>query len=236
MLSLIIAIVVGFALLRFVSKTSSIPKASLAIFVVSGFFLGLIITTQAHAADANIVQYNKEGLVIDYIGGVDLKDDEKLDSIIKMWKLRYSVSKGSITVRLTSPGGYAATGWKAAAVLRKHGARTIVPKGSLCASACTYIFMGGVNRTLVGTLGYHQVSTSVNINEQAIGALLADTFERGQIWGLISAQQFMKYAPKDKAADIISFLHDIMIMSYERGNNIINLSDHKVCKEIGICG
>ena len=51
-----------------------------------------------------------------------------------------------VPVLLNSLGGDLIGGVRLGLALRQHGAAVVVPRGAVCASACTYAFLGGVVR------------------------------------------------------------------------------------------
>lgn len=61
-----------------------------------------------------------------------------------------------IRVKLNSAGGDIDAAYKIGRMLRKHDARTEIPKGATCASACSLIFIAGVHRVAEGALGVHR--------------------------------------------------------------------------------
>jgi hypothetical protein len=63
-----------------------------------------------------------------------------------------------VTVEFDSPGGSLSDGLLIGAIIRDLGAHTVVPEDAICASACTWAFIGGVRRTALGAFGVHAVS------------------------------------------------------------------------------
>lgn len=57
---------------------------------------------------------------------------------------------------LYSPGGTSVEGIKMGRLIRKKGLATRIPKGAMCFSACSMVFLGGVLRT-VDAGGYYGV-------------------------------------------------------------------------------
>lgn len=60
------------------------------------------------------------------------------------------------TVLLSSGGGDLISGMKIGELISRYKINTYVPKGVICASACSYIFMSGYTRVLHGSLGMHE--------------------------------------------------------------------------------
>lgn len=62
-----------------------------------------------------------------------------------------------VTVQLQSPGGNILSAVEHGREIRRRALNTYVPKGGICASACSLTFMGGVIRLAAeGTIGVHQ--------------------------------------------------------------------------------
>ncbi|RYE88582.1 MAG: hypothetical protein EOP19_00940, partial [Hyphomicrobiales bacterium] len=62
---------------------------------------------------------------------------------------------------LNSPGGYVDDALVVARKVKDRGMSTLVGQGMGCYSACSYIFFAGVNRSVAGELGVHQISAEV---------------------------------------------------------------------------
>src|SRR5690606_21349897 len=58
-------------------------------------------------------------------------------------------------VYFNSPGGEPETAVMMGYIIRQFGLNTFVPKDADCSSACTFSFLGGVRRTIMGTYGIH---------------------------------------------------------------------------------
>jgi hypothetical protein len=65
---------------------------------------------------------------------------------------------------LNSRGGNVQIGLLIAEEVFERGLNTYVPPQSVCASACSFIFLAGRSRTAVGQLGVHQISSDVQDN------------------------------------------------------------------------
>ena len=61
-------------------------------------------------------------------------------------ELREGKFNGVHTVVLNSPGGDGPAGLEMAQIIRERGLTTVVPANGTCASACTFVFQGGVRR------------------------------------------------------------------------------------------
>jgi hypothetical protein len=61
-------------------------------------------------------------------------------------------------VLLESPGGDVDAALQLAAEIRRLGLSTVIPKGFVCYSACSYLFFAGREHVVKGSLGVHRVS------------------------------------------------------------------------------
>src|SRR5690348_3816092 len=55
-----------------------------------------------------------------------------------------------------SPGGDVVAAMQAGRILRRELAHTVVAIDSICASACVFMYLGGVYRTSFGKIGLHR--------------------------------------------------------------------------------
>ena len=95
-------------------------------------------------------------------GPIDESDANKLDKLYALnrgKRLEGSKSARSV-VRLNSLGGSIGGGMQLGAVIRKLGLATDVPASAGCYSACTFAFLGGVDRQVGGKFGIHALSLS----------------------------------------------------------------------------
>ena len=81
-----------------------------------------------------------------------------LDSPRQFQALAASLPSRRLPVYLTSQGGSLVGGIRLGLALREYGATVSVPSGAVCASACTYAFLGGVVRGVPqgARLGVHR--------------------------------------------------------------------------------
>lgn len=70
--------------------------------------------------------------------------------------LNISRNREIMVISLNSPGGYVLHGSAIAELINLRGISSEVPEGAECASACSFLFLAGTNRALVGRLGVHQ--------------------------------------------------------------------------------
>jgi hypothetical protein len=91
-------------------------------------------------------------------------DSESADAL-KAFVQHNHLQQGALVV-LDSGGGLVAQGLHLGAYIRKQGFSTHVqgPAGA-CASACVYVFLGGVERTVAegAKLGVHQISQAAGV-------------------------------------------------------------------------
>jgi hypothetical protein len=71
-------------------------------------------------------------------------------------------------LELDSPGGNLVAGLQLGYVIRELGLATRVPDGKSCASACTYAFLGGLDRRVTGPFGIHAMSSAADKIEHSM--------------------------------------------------------------------
>ncbi len=88
-------------------------------------------------------------------GGIDKDAAKALQGFMKSRK----VAPGALLI-LDSQGGNVLESLAMGDAVRKAGVATMVRDGGACASACVYVFLGGVERTVGtgGKVGVHQVA------------------------------------------------------------------------------
>lgn len=79
----------------------------------------------------------------------------------------------SPVIEFNSPGGNLFAGLQLGLAIQELGLRTRVPADNICFSACTYAFLGGVDRRVAGRFGIHAVSTT----EKTIAAEALDDIQ-----------------------------------------------------------
>ena len=70
---------------------------------------------------------------------------------------------------LASPGGNVFEGLQMAGIIFDKQLRTYIPRNTVCASACSYLFFAGKERLADGDLGVHQAASANSQDKQAIG-------------------------------------------------------------------
>jgi hypothetical protein len=91
-------------------------------------------------------------------GPIDANDAQKLEKLYASKKLLGNRSLERSVVRLNSLGGEIMGGMQLGAAIRKLGLDTEVPASAVCASACTFAFLGGVERQVEGKFAIHALS------------------------------------------------------------------------------
>ncbi|MEZ5723004.1 MAG: hypothetical protein R3D59_16490 [Paracoccaceae bacterium] len=83
------------------------------------------------------------------------------------------------TLELISPGGAVYIALPMAYDIHNAGLKTVIPSGSSCASACSFLFFAGKERFAGGQLGVHQVSSGVedNVDTQITVGDIAAAFD-----------------------------------------------------------
>jgi hypothetical protein len=155
---------------------AALPKFSHLIALAA--FLSLL------PAAASAMQWTTSGsglgIVIIADGDIEQGDDQKLRDLvadmnqnIKGLVQRAEEFKLSPAIEFNSPGGNLFAGLQLGLAIQELGLRTRVPEGNICLSACTYAFLGGVDRRVLGHFGVHAVSTS----DDKIGAQMLDDIQ-----------------------------------------------------------
>ncbi|MEO8669208.1 MAG: hypothetical protein ABI399_11870 [Bauldia sp.] len=105
--------------------------------------------------------------VIEASGEVTAGDDQRLRDVaasvaanIKAMTQSADAFRTRTVLELDSPGGNLGAGLQLGYAIRELGLATRVPDGKSCASACTYAFLGGLDRRVAGPFGIHAMSTS----------------------------------------------------------------------------
>jgi hypothetical protein len=105
--------------------------------------------------------------VIEASGEVEAGDDQRLRDIAaqiaerrKSLVQRDEEFRVRTVIEFNSPGGNLGAGLQIGLAIRELGLATRVPDGKSCASACTYAFLGGVERRVLGPFGVHAMSAS----------------------------------------------------------------------------
>jgi hypothetical protein len=91
-------------------------------------------------------------------GPIDENDAQKLEKLYASKKLYGNRSLERSVVRLNSLGGDIWGGMELGEAIRKLGLATEVPASAACASACTFAFLGGVERQVEGKFAIHALS------------------------------------------------------------------------------
>lgn len=92
-------------------------------------------------------------------------------------------------VVLSSPGGSVYEALQLATAIHDTGMATFVPKGGNCASACAFIFFGGIDRQISGQLGVHQFYAAGDSSTEKIDkaeGLKAAQFTTSEIIGFLN--------------------------------------------------
>jgi len=134
---------------------SRIVKSRVALPVAGALLLG------AAPATALNFEPSTNGEVIRASGPIEPGDAAKLRKLLdEDVRYRFGMPRTGVTLNLHSPGGSVLSGLELANLVRERGLMTHVTADSVCASACTFVFIGGVRRTMLGKFGIHAMSVS----------------------------------------------------------------------------
>lgn len=112
--------------------TSCIIVTAILISLLFGVVEAATITHQTTANGTNYFKYE---------GTVRFEDEFKLNELIK----KHPKTKWIV---LESDGGYVSASFAVGLVIREAKLNTAIDKNGSCASACNYIFLGGVKRVM----------------------------------------------------------------------------------------
>jgi hypothetical protein len=78
---------------------------------------------------------------------------------------------------LNSPGGLVANSLVIADLIHEKQISTEIPTGSICYSACAYLFFAGETRRVTGRLGVHQIFSDGNLPDDRLQEAIANIIE-----------------------------------------------------------
>lgn len=164
------------------------------------FIGGLVLATSmllAFEAAAQEAQDNDAVETIMLSGDVDKVMVLKLKNAIAMYP-------NLKTITLDSPGGYVHIGFEIGHLIRDNGLNTYIYNGDSCASACTYIFMGGKYRGMQfgARLGFHPARAGGFPGAVPLNDILLD----GQRLGIDAIEYFVFMSNEDHRLKIVQFL------------------------------
>jgi uncharacterized protein len=126
----------------------------IALPLAAGIFLSATV-----GASALNFEPSPNGEVIRASGPIEPGDAAKLRKLLdEDSRYRFSMPRNGVTLSLHSPGGSVLSGLELANFVRERGLMTLVTQDSICASACTFVFIGGVKRIMLGKFGIHAMS------------------------------------------------------------------------------
>jgi len=130
------------------------------ILIVS-LFSASLFSVDAGAARI-LVPQSGDGCIIDLQGEIDRETPRLLTSVLS----QHAINK-RCDLRLHSTGGDLAAAIETGEIIRKFQLWTFIPEWGVCASACTFLFLGGVRRTALGKIGFHRpYSTRIVASEK----------------------------------------------------------------------
>lgn len=117
--------------------------------------LALCLAAPAAQALRFTTRPQQHGTVIIAEGPIETGDAARLRALV-------AKTRGVDEVWFNSPGGAAVEGLVLGRAIRDLGLATRVPKGAMCASACSYAFLGGVIRSVDegGRYGVHMFTAA----------------------------------------------------------------------------
>lgn len=167
---------------------------------MSIFIGGLVLATTmllAFEATAQELQDNDSVEVIVLSGDVDKHMEAKLIKALEIYP-------NLKTVAVDSPGGYVHIGFRIGHLIRDNNLNTFIYRNGSCASACTYIFMGGRYRGMQygGRLGFHPARAGGFPGGIPLNDILLD----GQRLGIDAIEYFVQMSVASKMLAIVQFI------------------------------
>ena len=177
---------------------------------------GLVST--ASAGNFNINSGGNEDY-IEFSGGVVKGDDLRLANYLTQFP-------NTKLLKLNSYGGDVQTGWNMAKIVRAQGLDTEVESGKQCASACTYIYSGGIKRSADDDVvfGFHPAT----INTVPNGWSEKHVYTSGQYAGLTALKNYVTYIGLEKAYDFSIFLQKVYANTWH--NSLYNATKYELIK------
>jgi hypothetical protein len=122
---------------------------------LAGAALALCLAVPAARALEFTVRPQQRGAVIIAQGPIQTGDGAKLRALVAQ-------TRGVDEVWFNSPGGAAVEGLVLGRAIRDLGLATRIPNGAMCASACSYAFLGGLIRSVDqgGRYGVHMFTAA----------------------------------------------------------------------------
>lgn len=174
-------------------QISGVVGLVLLMLVIAGF-------NKASAGTAEEFKTRQGWSIVVLNGEIDPRMEAEFNAII---------ASGSTikAVHLHSPGGYVHIGQRMSQTIRMNKINTYVLANKSCASACTYLLMGGIKRGMHPTarLGFHPAHTT-GINAEA---KMNDVLYRGQVLALQAAKLFALMVEDGFEYNVISFLERV---------------------------
>jgi hypothetical protein len=128
-------------------------------------------------------------------GEIDLDDAKKLEKLYASKKSLEGKLGGRSVVRLNSTGGFIRGGIQLGLAIRKLGLATEVPASAGCDSACTFAFLGGVERQIEGRFRIHALSLDKGV------PLSSTTLDDVQQWASLMVQYARLMVDKSDMAE-----------------------------------
>lgn len=169
---------------------------------IKTIFAAIVLTFSAVAASAgsfSIREYTNGNKFISFYGDIVESDIKRLQQIIRL-------NPNVGIIQLHSEGGDVDAGWEMARIIRDSGLNTAVGDNAICASACTYMFVGGATRYnhKNARIGFHPV-TVTNWGD-AEDYTKNEIYDIGQASGLEAAVNYLRYVDAGKEWDAILFI------------------------------
>ena len=175
-------------------------KLVLAIWIV----IGLVFVNNALAMEFKVRQYTDTGesFIFAY-GPIEPGDGTSFEQFLISNPLPVGTD-----VQLHSPGGSVSAAYDMSYQIRNAGFNTWVPNNAQCWSACTDMFLGGIERTAWGIMGYHAASIPEEYLEGMTGQEILQIGQTIGIQDLVFAILMVTEGKEWKVALLYNEIHN----------------------------
>jgi hypothetical protein len=116
--------------------------------------IAAVLATGVAKADERVGSF----ILVPSLQDVIVLDGEITDSTIGDFHRALAKRPGAKVLVLHSGGGYVDPALALASEIRSRGMATVIPRGFMCYSACSYLFFAGSAHVVRGKLGVHALS------------------------------------------------------------------------------
>ena len=123
--------------------------------------LWIIILLSACPAFAEVQSFGPFSVDTDHPDVIRLNGDIEEGDVLNFRRILMVAPKARL-MTLNSGGGLVSAGLLIADDVHARELATLIPSGSQCFSACSFVFLAGIERQADGDLGVHQIRNGAN--------------------------------------------------------------------------